>query len=104
MLEVSLRLGQRFLFDLFLLSHSFTNACLTSGAALGRFDRLLQIRPRAERGPAFFSKGDNLGHLYPLAACPSVIVLMQSHVCTQPVSAQQSNQMAVGGLQPGAAR
>ena len=31
------------------------------GAALGRFDRLLQIEPRAERGPAFFSKADNLG-------------------------------------------
>ena len=64
----------------------------TTGAAFGRFDRLLQIRPRVERGPAFLSKGDNLGHLDPLAAGPSVIVLMQSHVCTQPVSAQQSNQ------------
>ena len=62
---------------------------MDTGAALGRFDR---IGSRAERGPAFFSKGDNLGHLDPLAACPSVIVLMQSQVCTQPVSAQQSNQ------------
>ena len=36
-----------------------------AGAALGRFDRLLQIGPRI-----FFSKGDNLGHLDPLAAGP----------------------------------
>ena len=28
----------------------------STGAALGRFDRLLQIGPRAERGPAFFFK------------------------------------------------
>ena len=27
-----------------------------AGPALGRFDRLLQIGPRAERGPAFFFK------------------------------------------------
>ena len=37
-----------------------------AGAALGRFDRLLQIGPRI-----FFSKGDNFGHLDPLAAGPS---------------------------------
>ena len=48
-----------------------TNELCLPGAALGRFDRLLQIGPRAERGPAFFfSKGDNLGHLDPLAAGP----------------------------------
>ena len=29
---------------------------LRPGPALGRFDRLLQIGPRAERGPAFFFK------------------------------------------------
>ena len=67
--------------------------CVQTGAALDRFDRLLQIGPRAERGPAFFFQKATISVIWILwRPARGVILLMQSHVCTQPVSAQQSNQ------------